>query len=118
MIGCHELYFLVASHHLASGYVDQPPLAVLMARTTDIFGVNPTAIRIIPALAGATIVVVAARIAALSGASPAGRVRAALAMGTAPPDQAKSDWNDIAIGVCAGPSASWRTLWPHLKHYD
>jgi len=40
-----ELYFLAASHHLAFGYVDQPPLAVLLARTTDIFGVNPTAIR-------------------------------------------------------------------------
>ncbi|HEX8005801.1 MAG TPA: glycosyltransferase family 39 protein, partial [Trebonia sp.] len=79
-----ELYFLVASHHLALGYVDQPPLAVLMARTTDIFGVNPTAIRIIPALAGAAIVVIAARIAALFGAGPAGRVLAALAMATAP----------------------------------
>lgn len=31
-----ELYFLVASHHLAFGYVDQPPLAVLLARTTDL----------------------------------------------------------------------------------
>jgi hypothetical protein len=79
-----ELYFLVASHHLAFGYVDQPPLAVLMARTTDIFGVNPTAIRIIPALAGAAIVVIAARIAALFGAGPAGRVLAALAMVTGP----------------------------------
>ena len=39
-----ELYFLVASHHLDFGYVDQPPLAVLLARTTDIFGTNPTAI--------------------------------------------------------------------------
>jgi hypothetical protein len=47
-----ELYFLVASHHLAFGYVDQPPLAVLLARTTDIFGANPTAIRILPSLAG------------------------------------------------------------------
>ena len=48
-----ELYFLVASHHLAFGYVDQPPLAVLLARTTDLFGVNPAAIRILPALAAA-----------------------------------------------------------------
>jgi len=46
-----ELYFLVASHHLAFGYVDQPPLAVLLARTTDLFGVNPAAIQILPALA-------------------------------------------------------------------
>ena len=47
-----ELYFLVASHHLAFGYVDQPPLAVLLTRTTDLLGTNPTAIRILPALAG------------------------------------------------------------------
>jgi 4-amino-4-deoxy-L-arabinose transferase-like glycosyltransferase len=79
-----ELYFLVASHHLAFGYVDQPPLAVLMARTTDIFGVNPTAIRIAPALAGGAIVVIAARLAALFGAGRAGRVLAALATACAP----------------------------------
>ncbi|WP_300612961.1 hypothetical protein, partial [Trebonia sp.] len=35
-----------------------------------------------------------------------------------PPDQVKNDWNDIAISVCTGPRASWRTLWPRLKHYD
>ncbi len=79
-----ELYFLVASHHLAFGYVDQPPLAVLLARTTDIFGVNPTAIRILPALAGGTIIVIAARLAALFGAGRGGRVLAALAIASAP----------------------------------
>jgi hypothetical protein len=31
-----ELYFLVAGHHLAFGYVDQPPLAVLLTRTTNL----------------------------------------------------------------------------------
>lgn len=35
-----------------------------------------------------------------------------------PPDQVKSDWNDIPIGVCSGPAGSWHTLWPSLKHYD
>jgi hypothetical protein len=30
----------------------------------------------------------------------------------------KNNWNDLAIGVCAGPSGSWKTLWPHMKHYD
>jgi Dolichyl-phosphate-mannose-protein mannosyltransferase len=79
-----ELYFLVASHHLAFGYVDQPPLAVLLARTTDIFGVNPTAIRILPALAGGTITVIAARLAALFGAGRGGRVLAALATASTP----------------------------------
>jgi hypothetical protein len=79
-----ELYFLVASHHLAFGYVDQPPLAVLLARTTDLFGMNPTAIRIPPALAGGAIVVIAARLAALFGAGRGGRVLAALATASAP----------------------------------
>jgi 4-amino-4-deoxy-L-arabinose transferase-like glycosyltransferase len=79
-----ELYFLVASHHLAFGYVDQPPLAVLLARTTDLFGTNPTAIRILPALAGGAIVVIAARFAALFGAGRGGRVLAALATASAP----------------------------------
>src|SRR5215469_5107642 len=79
-----ELYFLVASHHLAFGYVDQPPLAVLLARTTDIFGTNPTAIRILPALAGGAVVIIAARLAALYGAGRTGRVFAALGMACAP----------------------------------
>jgi Dolichyl-phosphate-mannose-protein mannosyltransferase len=79
-----ELYFLVASHHLAFGYVDQPPLAVLLARTTDIFGTNPTAIRILPALAAGVIIVIAARLAALFGAGRTGRVLAALGMACAP----------------------------------
>ena len=79
-----ELYFLVASHHLAFGYVDQPPLAVLLARTTDIFGTNPTAIRILPALAGGAIIVIAARLAALYGAGRIGRIFAALGTACAP----------------------------------
>jgi Dolichyl-phosphate-mannose-protein mannosyltransferase len=79
-----ELYFLVASHHLAPGYVDQPPLAVLLARATDLFGVNPAAIRILPALAGGAVVVLAARLAALFGGERAARVIAALAVAVAP----------------------------------
>ncbi len=79
-----ELYFLVAGHHLALGYVDQPPLAPLLTRTTDLLGVTPTAIRIIPALAGGAIVVMAARLAALFGAARFGRVLAALITACAP----------------------------------
>jgi 4-amino-4-deoxy-L-arabinose transferase-like glycosyltransferase len=79
-----ELYFLIASHHLAFGYVDQPPLAVLLARTTDLFGVNPAAIRILPALAGGAIVVLAARLAALFDGGRVARVIAALAAAITP----------------------------------
>ena len=79
-----ELYFIVAAHHLAFGYVDQPPLAVLLTRITDILGVSPTAIRIAPALAGGATVVLTARQAALFGAGRTGRVLAALAMACSP----------------------------------
>ena len=79
-----ELYFIVAGHHLAFGYVDQPPLAPLLTRITGILGVSPTAIRIIPALAGGAIVVMAARLAALFGAGRFGRVLAALTTACAP----------------------------------
>ena len=79
-----ELYFIVAGHHLAFGYVDQPPLAPLLTRVTDIFGVNPTAIRILPALAGGAVVVGSARLAALFGAGRFGRILAALMMACTP----------------------------------
>ncbi|HUL27668.1 MAG TPA: glycosyltransferase family 39 protein [Streptosporangiaceae bacterium] len=79
-----ELYFIVAGHHLAFGYVDQPPLVPLLNRVTGVLGVSPTAIRIIPALAGGAVVAIAARLAALFGAGRFGRVLAALATACAP----------------------------------
>jgi hypothetical protein len=79
-----EMYFIVAGRHLAFGYVDQPPLVPLLTRITDVLGVSPTAIRIIPALAGGGVVVIAARLAALFGAGRFGRVFAALATACAP----------------------------------
>ena len=79
-----ELYFIEAGRHLAFGYVDQPPLAPLLTRITGILGVSPTAIRIVPALAGGAVVVMAARFAALFGAGRLGRVLAALTTACAP----------------------------------
>ena len=97
-----ELYFLVAGHHLAFGYVDQPPLTPLLTRITSVLGVSPTAVRIVPALAGGAVVVVAAKLAALFGAGRFGRVLAALATACAP----------VGLGA-----ANWHALWPHLRHY-
>jgi 4-amino-4-deoxy-L-arabinose transferase-like glycosyltransferase len=79
-----ELYFIEAGRHLAFGYVDQPPLAPLLTRITDVLGVSPAAVRIVPALAGGVVVVLAARFAALFGAGRFGRVLAALATACAP----------------------------------
>jgi hypothetical protein len=47
-----ELYFLVCGHHLAWGYVDQPPLVALQARLAEaLFGLTPTGVRILSFLA-------------------------------------------------------------------
>jgi 4-amino-4-deoxy-L-arabinose transferase-like glycosyltransferase len=79
-----ELYFIEAGRRLAFGYVDQPPLAPLLTRVTDVLGVGPTAIRIVPALAGGAVVVIAARFAVLFGAGRFGRILAALLTACAP----------------------------------
>jgi Dolichyl-phosphate-mannose-protein mannosyltransferase len=79
-----ELYFIEAGRHLAFGYVDQPPIAPLLTRITGVLGVSPTAIRIAPALAGAAVVVIAAKFAELFGAGRFGRVLAALVTACAP----------------------------------
>ncbi len=79
-----ELYFIVASRHLAFGYVDQPPLVPLLIRITDFLGVSPMAVRIIPALAAGALVLAAAKLAAVFGAGRLGRVLAALTTACAP----------------------------------
>jgi len=43
-----EIYYLVCRHHLAWGYVDQPPLVAVQARIAEtLFGLSPTGIRIL-----------------------------------------------------------------------
>jgi 4-amino-4-deoxy-L-arabinose transferase-like glycosyltransferase len=79
-----ELYFIVAGHHLAFGYVDQPPLTPLLDRITRVLGVSPAAVRVLPALAGGAVVVLAARFAALFGGGRFGRIMAALTTACAP----------------------------------
>jgi len=79
-----ELYFIEAGRHLAFGYVDQPPLVPLLTRVTAVLGVSPTAVRIVPALAGGAVVVIAARLAVLFGAGRLGRILAALTTACAP----------------------------------
>jgi hypothetical protein len=79
-----ELYFIAAGRHLALGYVDQPPLMPLLDRTTGLFGLHPTVIRVIPALAGGAVIITAARFAALFGGGRYAQILAALAMACAP----------------------------------
>jgi 4-amino-4-deoxy-L-arabinose transferase-like glycosyltransferase len=55
-----ELYYLMCGRHLAWGYVDHPPLAPLVARLVElVFGPSLVAMRLVPALLGAALVVLA-----------------------------------------------------------
>jgi len=57
-----EMYFVVAGQHPALGYVDQPPLTPLLsAASVAVLGVSPTAVRVLPAIEMAIIVVLVAR---------------------------------------------------------
>jgi hypothetical protein len=80
-----ELYFIAAGHHLAFGYVDQPPVAPILTRLgTTLFGTSPTAVRIFPALAGGAIVVGTGATAAALGGRRFAQLLAALAMACTP----------------------------------
>ena len=52
-----ELYYIACARHLAFGYVDQPPLSILLLLLSQLLlGDSLFAIRLLPALAGAAIV--------------------------------------------------------------
>jgi Dolichyl-phosphate-mannose-protein mannosyltransferase len=74
-----EMYFVVAGQHPAFGYVDQPPLTPLLsAASVAIFGVSPTAIRLLPALEMAIVIIVIALIARDLGGTRRAQVLAAI----------------------------------------
>ena len=59
-----ELYYIVCARHLDLGYVDQPPLSILLLRLSQLLlGDSLFAIRLLPALAGAAIVALTGLIA-------------------------------------------------------
>src|SRR5213075_3081851 len=59
-----ELYYIACGRHLAFGYVDQPPLSILLLRLSQILlGNSLFTIRLLPALAGAATVAITGLIA-------------------------------------------------------
>ena len=53
-----ELYYLACGRHLAWGYIDQPPLVALVAWIAQhLLGGSIVAVRLLPVLSGATVVV-------------------------------------------------------------
>jgi Dolichyl-phosphate-mannose-protein mannosyltransferase len=59
-----ELYYIACARHLNLGYVDQPPLSILLLRLSQLLlGDSLFAIRLLPALAGAAMVALSGVIA-------------------------------------------------------
>jgi hypothetical protein len=80
-----ELYFLACARHLAWGYVDQPPLiAFIAAFSTWLFGESLHAIRLLPALASAAVVLLTGVLARHFGANRYGQAIAMAAVVVAP----------------------------------
>jgi len=74
-----EMYYVVAGQHPAFGFVDQPPLTPLLsAASVALLGVSPTAIRMLPALEMALVVILVALIARDLGGSRRAQVLAAI----------------------------------------
>jgi hypothetical protein len=80
-----ELYYIACSNHLAFGYVDQPPLcAAILWVTRHLLGDSLYAIRFLPALAGAAVVVLSALVTRKLGGGTFAQALAALAVVAAP----------------------------------
>ncbi|UCE86187.1 MAG: glycosyltransferase family 39 protein [Deltaproteobacteria bacterium] len=76
-----ETYFIACSERLAFGYVDQPPLSILLLRLVRAsIGDSLPALRLVPSVAGAAVVFLTGFIARRLGADTFGQ---ALAAGTA-----------------------------------
>lgn len=80
-----EFYYIACSEHLALGYVDQPPLSiVLLAISRWILGDSLVAIRFLPAVAGALVVFLTGRMVRELGGGRFAQIVAALSIIAAP----------------------------------
>jgi Dolichyl-phosphate-mannose-protein mannosyltransferase len=80
-----ELYYVACARRLALGYVDHPPLSIVLLRAVvDVLGTSLWALRIVPALAGAATVLLVGLIARELGGKGFAQVLAMMAALAAP----------------------------------
>ncbi len=80
-----ELYYLACASHLAWGYVDQPAFSIgILAGVRALLGDGLLAVRLVPALLGGVLVLLAARLARELGGGRFAQGLAALAVAVAP----------------------------------
>jgi hypothetical protein len=78
-----ELYFIICGRHPAWGYVDQPPVAPLLAAASQLFGDSLFLLRLVPALfAAAGVFVTCALAVELGGGAFAQMLAAIVALST------------------------------------
>jgi hypothetical protein len=74
-----ELYYWDCANHLAWGYVDHPPFSIaLLALWKAVFGASLLSLRVLPALAGAALILLVARLARRLGGGAVAQGLAAL----------------------------------------
>lgn len=107
-----ELYFLACAKHLAWGYVDLPPLLpALTAIPVNLVGESLVAVRVLPALAGAALVVLAGLLAREMGGGWRSQALAALATLLAPAYLAVHSFNSMnALEPLAWMTGAWILL--------
>ncbi|HUI28372.1 MAG TPA: glycosyltransferase family 39 protein [Candidatus Kryptonia bacterium] len=80
-----EFYYIACSDHLAAGYVDHPPLSILLlAASRWLLGDSLHALRFLPAVASAALVWLTARMARALGGGAIAQTLAAVAVMVAP----------------------------------
>ncbi len=104
-----ELYFIVCGQHPQWGYVDQPPIAPLLAAGSQIFGHSLVLLRAVPAMFAAGGVYVTCLLAAEFGGAAFAQVLAALVVFFAPVLMNK--------GMKVSPDMVGLWLWPLATLY-
>lgn len=80
-----EFYYIACSRHLALGYVDHPPLSILLlSGLRAVAGDSLPVLRLVPALAGAMSVLITGKMARQLGAGAFGQTLAAMAVMVSP----------------------------------
>lgn len=80
-----ELYYMAAAQHLSPGYVEFPPfVALATGLSRAILGSSVLAMRLLPALAGAAIILLTADVVTELGGGPLAQVLAAVAIALGP----------------------------------
>ncbi len=99
-----ELYFIICGRHPDWGYVDQPPVAPLLAAATQALGHSLFLLRLVPALFAAASVYVTCTLALELGGGAFAQVLAAVAAAFAPVL--------MSFGMKVSPDTIGLWLWP------